>query len=294
MITRFDDQLLQVRAPNASPMTGCGTNTYIIGDEERVVIDPGPDDPDHLSTLLECLTDRHCLKAILVTHSHLDHSPLSRRLSEVTGAEICAFGDSRAGRSIVMCNLARSGLRDGGEGVDRAFMPDRALQDGEAIVIDGEPIRAIWTPGHFGNHMCFRWRDVVFSGDHVMGWATSIISPPDGDISAYMASLDKLQAERARRLYPGHGAPVDTPERRIDFLRQHRKDREAEILAALQCAPLTIAALVTRMYADTPVELHPAAGRNVFAHLIDLHGRNLVRSSPELTSSAIFTLIATE
>lgn len=294
VITRLDDDLLELRAPNASPMTGDGTNTYIVGHEELAVIDPGPDDPGHFSRIMGCLTAGHRLKAILITHSHLDHSPLARRLSAATGAEICAFGDSLAGRSELMHRLAQSGLSGGGEGVDTAFKPDRILENGATFLLDGEPIRAIWTPGHFGNHMCFRWRDVIFSGDHVMGWATSIVSPPDGDISAYMASLDRLQAERARRLYPGHGAPVDDPQQRISHLRNHRQGREIEILSALRQSPLTIMQLVARIYVDIPVELHPAAGRNVFAHLIDLHCRNRVRASPDLTSSALFSLIGTE
>ena len=275
-------------------MTGQGTNTYILGRRHAVVIDPGPADPDHLQAILRLVAQIGPLRHILVTHSHLDHSALARDLSDATGAEILAFGDSLAGRTDQMTLLAQQGLDGGGEGVDRDFCPHRILADDAALELEGDTIRAIWTPGHFGNHMCFHWRDGVFSGDHVMGWASSLISPPDGDLGAYMRSLDRLEALRPRRLYPGHGDVVKAPARRIAELRHHRLDREAAIRACLGRAPCTIDQLVTEIYAETPQALHAAAGRNVFAHLLDLAARGLVEGVPTLGPDARFRLIPTD
>ena len=275
-------------------MTGLGTNTYILGRRHAVVIDPGPADPDHLKAILRLVAQIGPLRHILVTHSHLDHSALARNLSDATGAEILAFGDSLAGRSDQMTLLAQQGLSGGGEGVDRDFSPHRTLADDAALEHEGHTIRAIWTPGHFGNHMCFHWRDGVFSGDHVMGWASSLISPPDGDLGAYMRSLDRLEGVGSRRLYPGHGDIVEDPARRIAELRHHRLAREAAIRDCLARAPHRIDQLVAQIYADTPQALHAAAGRNVFAHLLDLAARGLVECAPDLRPEATFWLLRTD
>lgn len=278
--------LVRIIAPNPSPMTQWGTNSYILGSRSLCIIDPGPDDPAHLAALLAHIGDR-LVSHIVVTHSHLDHSALSRPLSRATGAPVLAYGDSLSGRSGVMQTLD---LLTGGEGVDRGFMPDVTLPDAAQIAGPDWQLSVIHTPGHMGNHICLRWGDVVFSGDHVMGWASSMVSPPDGDLTDFRMSCQRLAAVGATRLYPGHGAPVMDPAARIDWLLDHRKAREAQILAALSAGPRFIPALTAMIYADTPATLHPAAARNVLAHLIDLAGRNLVYARPALHPDALFRL----
>ena len=283
--------LRRIVAPNPSPMTWRGTNTYLVGDTGLAVIDPGPDDPAHLQAILDAVGPGQHVSHILVTHAHLDHSPLARALSRVTGAPVHAFGDARSGRSAVMEMLADQGLAGGGEGVDAAFRPDVALADGEILQGDGWEIRAVWTPGHFGNHLSFVWGDIGFSGDLVMGWASSLVSPPDGDLTDFMASCDRLRAEGLRILHAGHGAPVTDPAGRIDWLTGHRRGREAAILAALEDGPADAGTLTRAIYTDTPAALLPAAERNVFAHLVDLVGKNLVAPKGTLSAKAVFSRI---
>lgn len=282
--------LRRILAPNPSPMTHHGTNSYILGKGAVAIIDPGPDLPAHQETLLSALAPGETVSHILVTHSHLDHSPLAPILARRTGAPVLAFGDSRSGRSATMQRLAKAGLARGGEGVDTGFRPDARLADGDRVDGAGWSLRALHTPGHFGNHLCFAWEDRVFSGDHVMGWSSSLVSPPDGDMQAYMASLDHLAAQGAMRLYPGHGAAIDDPAARIAFLTAHRRAREAEIVAALARRPANATALARAIYTDITPELMPAAARNVFAHLIDLTERNLATSDREIAFDAPFTL----
>lgn len=276
-ITMLEPGLRLVLAPNPAAMTGRGTNTYLLGQGRVAVIDPGPALPAHLSAILSALEPGETVSHIFVTHSHLDHSPLARPLAEATGAPILAFGDSRAGLSPRMAARAAQGLA-GGEGVDAGFAPDIKFADGQTVDGEGWGLRALHTPGHMGNHLCLVWGDRVFSGDHVMGWASSLISPPDGDMGAYMASLDRLDRERATRLYPGHGHPVADPAARIAGLAAHRRDREAQVLAALALGPADAHALAQRIYTDTPATLLPAAARNVLAHLIDLEERKILQA----------------
>lgn len=259
-------------------MTAAGTNSYLLGEGSVTVIDPGPDSPAHLQALLQALDPGERITHVLVTHSHADHSPLSRALSRATGAPVLALGDSLAGRSARMHALADAGDIGGGEGVDAAFAPDYAVADGEVLQLGRETVTALWTPGHFGNHMCFLWQGCAFSGDHVMGWASSLVSPPDGDLTDFMRSLDRLEEARPGVLYPGHGAPVSDGPARIRELRQHRLMREAQILDALRDGPTDSATLARRIYRDTPAALMPAAARNVLAHLLDLRARQRVIS----------------
>jgi hydroxyacylglutathione hydrolase len=261
-----------VLAPNPSPMTERGTNTWLLGTGAVTVLDPGPDDPAHLRAILAALDPGERVDRILVSHAHLDHSPAARPLARATGASVLAFGDAGAGRSARMAGLEGLG---GGEGVDAAFAPDTRLPDGAALHLGGEALVAIHTPGHLGNHLCFLWGDRLFSGDTVMGWAPSLVSPPEGDLTDFMASLDRLEALGPTRLFPGHGAPVPDGVARIRALRDHRRGREGAILAALGPDRTPLAALVARVYADTPPQMHPAAARNLLAHLIDLHHRGL-------------------
>lgn len=281
--------LTLVLAPNPSPMTNFGTNTYILGSDPVAVVDPGPDDPTHLAALQAAIGARH-VSHILVTHSHFDHSPLARPLALFYDAPVCAYGDSEAGRSAIMQALALDGLVGGGEGVDPDFTPDVALPDNAVITGSWGQITALHTPGHMGNHLCFAWNDTVFTGDLVMAWASSLVSPPDGDLTDFMASCAKLQNRDAQCYYPGHGAPIYEPAARIDWLIGHRRTRENQILTALAHGGATAERLMLKIYEEIGPALHPAATRNVFAHLIDLHVKGLVTATPALSPTAVFRL----
>ncbi|NDV97975.1 MBL fold metallo-hydrolase [Salipiger sp. PrR002] len=283
--------LRRILAPNPSPMTYRGTNTYLLGTRALAVIDPGPADEVHLQAILAALAPDQRISHILVTHAHLDHSPLARPLAEATGAPVLAFGDATAGRSPEMQVLAETGLAGGGEGVDAGFAPDARLADGARIAGDGWQIEALHTPGHFGNHLSFAWGDILFSGDLVMGWASSLVSPPDGDLGDFMRSLEKLRARDWRCFHPGHGAPVEAPAERLDALYAHRRAREAAILEALARGPADAAQLARLIYHDTDPALLPAATRNVLAHLVDLTQRKAVIPQGKLSKSSSFSVI---
>ncbi|MBU2982172.1 MBL fold metallo-hydrolase [Lentibacter algarum] len=288
---QLDDGLRRVVADNASPMTYRGTNTYLVGEGDVAVIDPGPSSETHLQALLGALKPKERISHIFVTHSHTDHSPLAKPLSQVTGAPVLAFGDSKSGRSDTMNDLAAQGLAGGGEGVDEGFAPDIMLVDGESVHHGDWALTALHTPGHFGNHLSFAMRDMVFCGDLVMGWASSLVSPPDGDLTAFMASCRKLATRDWRVFHAGHGAPIEDPEARLNWLIEHRLGREAQILAALENSPATAEALARQIYTETPPALIPAATRNVFAHLIDLHIHKRVSAAPQLSAEAVFALV---
>ena len=283
--------VVRLRAANPSAMTGSGTNTYVLhGPTGAVVIDPGPALPAHLAAILAEVGGQP-VAAILLTHAHLDHSALCPALGAATAAPVLAFGAADAGRSAVMQQLATEGMAGGGEGVDAAFRPDRLLRDGEVLALAGVQIEVLHTPGHMGGHLCFGLGGVLFSGDHAMGWASSLVSPPDGDMGAYMASLAKLARRDWALMLPGHGEAVATPALRLAELTQHRCDRETAIIAALTDGPLTARQLADRIYTDTPTALLPAAARNILAHLIDLHERNITDSPPPLGAEVKFHLI---
>lgn len=282
--------LRRIVAPNPSPMTYRGTNTYILGTRALAVIDPGPQSDAHLAAILAALGAGQHISHIIVTHTHLDHSPLARPLAEQTGAPVLAFGDAHAGRSQVMQALAASGAIGGGEGIDGAFLPDTLLSDGQTIEGDGWDLDVIHTPGHIGNHISLGWGDACFTADHVMGWASSLVSPPDGDLTDFMASCTRLQSRDWRVFYPGHGAPVEEPATRLEWLVAHRRAREASILDALTDGPATAPTLAGKIYTGTPPALLGAATRNVLAHLIDLHGRSLVLHTGDLHENAEFAL----
>lgn len=275
-----------LRAPNPGAFTGTGTNTYVLGARSAVVIDPGPDLAPHLAAILDAVGTRD-VEAILVTHAHLDHSALAPRLAALTSAPILAFGDAASGITPRMRALATEGL-EGGEGVDSAFSPTRNLADGEVIELAGLSIETIHTPGHMAGHVSLAVDDLLFSGDHVMGWSTSIVSPPEGDMAAYMASLRRLTGRRWSRFLPGHGAAVETPADRLSELIAHRLQREAAILQALRPAPLSAAELAERVYTTTPPALLPAATRNVLAHLIALMDQGQVAAEPGPLAQASF------
>lgn len=281
--------LRRLVAPNPSPMTWRGTNTYLVGTREIAVIDPGPAIDAHLEAILTALRPGQSISHIVVTHTHVDHSPLAASLSRRTGAPVIAFGDAQAGRSAVMTRLAQAGLAGGGEGIDARFRPDRSVVDGDRIAGDGWELEVIHTPGHLGNHIALGWEGACFTADHVMGWASSLVSPPDGDLTDFMASCHRLRGRDWEVFHPGHGAPVDHPAARLDWLIGHRMSREAAILDALADDPATAGTLAARIYTDTPAALLAAAERNVFAHLVDLVGKNRVTPEADLTASARFS-----
>jgi glyoxylase-like metal-dependent hydrolase (beta-lactamase superfamily II) len=280
----------RILAPNPSPMTFRGTNTYLVGTGGVAVIDPGPDDAAHLAAIMGALGPAERVTHVLVTHAHLDHSPLARRLSNRTGAPVLAFGPAEAGRSPAMARLAAEGMVGGGEGVDGAFAPDVVLADGARIEGGDWRIEALHLPGHMANHMGFALGDTLFSGDLVMGWATSLVSPPDGDLGAFMASLDRLAGRRWTEFHPGHGAPVTDPAARVAELAAHRRGRARQIAEALSDGPADPATLAARIYTDVAPALLPAAERNVLAHLVEMVEKGSVRTEGPLRRDALFSL----
>lgn len=263
----------RVLARNPSPFTFTGTGTYIVGRGGVAVIDPGPAEPAHIAAILEA-TRGETIAAILVTHTHLDHSPGAVPLKAACGAPVVGCAPLA---------LADDGPR-ADAGFDAGYAPDRVLADGEAVGGPGWTLRALATPGHTSNHLCFALEEegALFTGDHVMGWSTTVVAPPDGDMAAYMASLQKLLDRDDRRYYPTHGAPVEEPQRWVRHLIGHRRQREAQILAQLAEGPRTIPALVEAMYAAVDRRLWAAAGRSVLAHLLDLARRGeVVRGAGE-------------
>ncbi|WP_207102377.1 MBL fold metallo-hydrolase, partial [Paracoccus shandongensis] len=225
---------LRILAPNPSPLTGPGTNTFLLGREQVAVIDPGPDDPGHLAAIVDAGQGR--ISHILVTHAHRDHSAGAPALARMTGAPVLAFGDALAGRSPMMQRLAGDAT-GGGEGLDLSFTPDITLRDGDVVEGADWRLTALHTPGHSGGHLAFLWGERIFCGDVVMGWSSTLISPPDGDLADYLRTLDRLAQIGPRRLLPAHGDPVEDPLARLAALAAHRRQRTAQILAALRDGP---------------------------------------------------------
>ena len=282
------DGLRRIVAPNPGPMTHRGTNTYLLGGRAIAVIDPGPDDADHLAAIRAACAGRE-ITHILITHAHRDHSALAPRLAAATGAPVMAYGPAAAGRPDLPRGVALPEA-GGGEGVDTAFAPDVALSDGAELAGPDWQLTALWTPGHMGNHMCFAGADGVFTGDLVMGWSSSMISPPDGDVAAFRDSCRRLRTRGPARLWPGHGPPVADPTARIDALLAHRAMREAQILAALADGPATAAELALRVYPDATPGLAHAATRTALAHLVDLVARGRVKARPAGPKGPVFAL----
>lgn len=285
MQTEISPNVFCVQADNASAMTGAGTNSYVIqGPLGAVVIDPGPDTPAHRRALMLGLEDRP-LAGILVTHAHLDHTEMVPWLAATTGAPVCSFGPAEFGRKAGLQGLG------GGEGADEDHRPDQMLQDGMEVTLGGCKISVHHTPGHMSGHLCFGFGDLLFSGDHVMGWSTSLVSPPDGDMAAYRRSLHKLLGGGWRMFLAGHGAPILDPDARLAELIAHRAKREAMILAAMEGVRGDALQIASKVYWDVSPALLPAAARNVLAHLIDLADRNLVVPHGPITMTTAFDLI---
>lgn len=265
ILDELEPGIARVLAHNPSAFTYTGTQTWFVGTSEVAIIDPGPDDPEHVDALVDALGKRR-LVAILCTHTHRDHSPAAAPLAERTGA------------TIVGC--APLALETVGPRADAAFdgdySPARVLEDGESIDVDGRALTAVATPGHTSNHLCFAWGDALFTGDHVMGWSTTVVVPPDGDMAAYMQSLDKLRQRDDRIYFPAHGPPVMKPNQYVRSLIGHRLQRERQILRLVSEKPREIQDIVANAYPGLDPRLTAAAGGSVFAHLLDLQGRGLV------------------
>ena len=262
-------------AHNPSAFTYFGTQTYLIGERELAIIDPGPDLPEHIDAIEAAIGGRP-VSAIMCTHTHRDHSPAAKPLA------------ARIGARIVGC--APLALETAGPRADAAFdgdySPDRVLADGEAIVIDGQNLVAVATPGHTSNHLCFAYQGALLTGDHVMGWSTTVVFPPDGDMAAYMASLDKLRQRDDRIYYPAHGPAVTKPEQYVRGLMGHRMQRERQILKLVGEQPRDIPDIVANAYPGLDSRLVTAAGGSVFAHLLDLERRGLVQSDGDRWTTA--------
>lgn len=267
---RLSARVRRVIARNPGPFTFTGTGVYLIGGADGVaIIDPGPDLPEHRAALLEALAG-HTVCAVLVTHLHLDHSPLARPLADHFGAPLYGLPYAAAPQAADVTME---------EGEDTAFRPDIVIADGQRVTGPDWTLRAFFTPGHTSNHVCYVLEEeqALFSGDHVMGWSTTVVSPPDGDMDAYLASLDRVAAAGFDRLYPTHGAPIDEPAPFLAAYRAHRLAREAQVLARLEAGDRTIPDMVRVMYADVNPGLHPAACHSVLAHMIALERRGAVR-----------------
>ncbi|MDE2462443.1 MAG: MBL fold metallo-hydrolase [Alphaproteobacteria bacterium] len=266
---QVSSRITRVLAPNPGPFTFHGTGTYIIGRGRDVaIIDPGPASEPHIEALKRAVAGRR-LTHILITHTHSDHSPAAAPLKAWSGAKTYGFGPHGSGQDSTLK------LEEGG---DRDFVPDILVRDGDEVEGDGFSFECVFTPGHTSNHMCFALRDedALFTGDHVMGWSTTVVIPPDGNMAEYMASLRKLIARHDQVLWPTHGGPVRTPRPFLEAYLAHRLEREAQIVAALERGLDTIPKMVTEIYAAVDRSLHPAAARSVEAHLIQLEGEGRV------------------
>ena len=257
---------MRILAHNPSPFTYTGTQTYLLGEREVVLIDPGPELEDHVEALIAAIAGRP-LKAILCTHAHRDHSPAARSLKDRTGAPIVGCAP------LVLESI---GPRADAS-FDPDYNPDRVLEDGATLQADGEELVAVATPGHTSNHLCFGYRGALFTGDHVMKWSTTVIFPPDGDMAAYMTSLEKLRRRDDRIYYPAHGPAVENSQQYVRQLVGHRMQREKQILSLVRERPRRIAEIVVDAYPGLDPRLIVAAGGSVLAHLLDLRQRGLVK-----------------
>lgn len=271
---------------NPGPFTFTGTLSYIVGKGKVAIVDPGPVDDAHLNALMNAVRGE-TVTHIFVTHTHLDHSPGVPRLKEATGATVYAEGPHRASRPKYASETHKTE-----SGADRAFSPDVRLKDGDVIAGDGWALEAVATPGHTANHMAFAWaeRGLTFIGDHVMGWSTSIVSPPDGSMVDYMASLEKLTRRNEQLYFSGHGPEIPHAVRFVHFMIRHRKAREASILYRLSKGAADVPSIVRASYIGIDPRLVRAAGYSVLAHLEDLVARGVVATDGDPTIDGIYRL----
>lgn len=276
-----------VMANNPGPFTFKGTMSYILGRGRVAIVDPGPDDPAHTAALLDAVRGE-TVTHIFVTHTHRDHSPAVPRIKAATGATVFAEGPHRAARPL---HIGEHNPLDAS--ADRDFAPDVALKDGEIVAGDGWTVEAVATPGHTANHMAFAWKEAqaLFAGDHVMAWATSIVAPPDGAMSDYMASLDKLARRDENRYFPGHGPAIGNARRFVNAYILHRKARESAIVSRLAKGDRDIPSLVRAIYLGLDARLTGAAGLSVLAHLEDLVARGIVATEGEPAIDGAYRLV---
>ena len=277
----------RILADNPGPFTFTGTMTYIVGHGDVAIVDPGPADEAHIGAVLDAVKNEN-VTHIFVTHTHRDHSPAVPAIKRATGATVYAEGPHRAARPL---HIGEHNPLDASG--DREFMPDVALHDGDIVKGNGWTIEAVATPGHTANHMAFafRERNALFAGDHVMGWATSIVAPPDGAMSDYMASLDRL-ARRAEQVYfPGHGPAIPDGPRFVGFYIEHRKAREESILHRLAKGAVDIPTLVRAIYIGIDPRLTGAAGLSVLAHMEDLVARGMVETDGPPSIDGVYRLV---
>jgi glyoxylase-like metal-dependent hydrolase (beta-lactamase superfamily II) len=274
-LEQLEPGIARLLAHNPSAFTYHGTQTYLVGETELAVIDPGPDLPEHLDALEQAIDGRD-VAAIICSHTHRDHSPAARPLAERTGAPIvgCAA-----------LSLETVGPRADAS-FDGDYAPDRELGDAESLEVDGKLIMAIATPGHTSNHLCFAYQGALFTGDHVMGWSTTVVVPPDGDMAAYMESLERLRARDDRVYYPAHGPAVENPQQYVRHLIGHRMQREKQILSIIEAQPRPVPDIVSRAYPGLDPRLVTAAGGSVLAHLLDLQRRGLVERQGDAWTTA--------
>ncbi|MCH7943087.1 MAG: MBL fold metallo-hydrolase [Proteobacteria bacterium] len=281
VIERLSPLIRRIVARNPGPFTFHGTATYIVGHGAVAVIDPGPALDDHVAAILAGL-DGETISHQFITHTHRDHSPAARLLGRACGAKTYGFGPHGAGRE----------ERAVEEGADRDFVPDVVLRDGDVIEGDGWSLTAVHTPGHASNHLCFALAEesTLFSGDHVMGWSSTVIVPPDGDMAAYLASLRRLLARDDRLYRPTHGPAIENPKVLVRAYLDHRADRERQIVDCLKRGIGGIPAMVEEIYADVPQSLHPAAACSVLAHLIHMVEENRAACDGEPRTDGVFSL----
>lgn len=266
---RVSPLVRRIVADNPGPITFTGTCSYIVGKGQVAIIDPGPDQPEHVATLLEAVKSE-TVTHIVVTHTHRDHSPASRAIQASTGALIVGCGPHRSARPLFIGEVNKLEASS-----DKDYAPDQEMAEGDAIQGPGWTLEAIATPGHMANHLAFALPEekAMFSGDHVMAWSTTVVAPPDGSMSDFMASLDKLRGRDETIYWPGHGGPVQDPQRFVRALIHHRRQREASILNRLNAGDRTIPEIVAAIYQGLNPALVGAASLSVFAHLEDLVAR---------------------
>ena len=270
-LEELEPGIARLLAHNPSAFTYFGTQSYLIGSDEVAVVDPGPDLHEHIEALVDAIGPRP-VAAILCTHTHRDHSPAAQPLAD------------RMGAPIIGC--APLALETVGPRADASFdgdyVPDQVLGDGDEIQIDGHALAAVATPGHTSNHLCFAYRGALFSGDHVMGWSTTVVVPPDGDMAEYMRSLDKLRRRDDRIYYPAHGPAVTNPQQYVRHLVGHRLQREQQILTLVRERARDLGDIVARAYPALDPRLTAAAGGSVLAHIVDLQRRGLVEQQQDI------------
>lgn len=281
---QLSPNIRRVIARNPSPFTYTGTGTYILGHDKVAVIDPGPDDREHVDALLQAIQGEE-VESVLITHTHNDHSPATKPLLDHCHARTYGFGPHGAGKKTEDHVVVE-------EGGDMNFMPDESVRQGDTIDVNGLEIECVYTPGHTSNHVCFRLKaeNVLFTGDHVMGWSTSVISPPDGDMASYMSSLQLLLDSPDEAYWPTHGPMISKPHEHVRAFVSHRLEREQQIVDQLKAGRHRIRDMVPDMYRDVDSRLHGAAARSVYAAALYMVQKEKIRCEGDPTLDATYYL----